>query len=353
MSLLEDFREDFLLRPLPDLWPILAPSKPPASTWRMVEPMANSEGVDALIPDEDRRIFTNHVYRGQYQLPCDATERDRLDIMHQLFKVARGKERRLLNAPFQASTGSAPGDRQRILDLGCGTGIWLLDIAEVYPEAECVGVDLHQMGPPALLTNVTLRANTDYETPWSLGERSWDLIHLQCALGSVSSWEQLYFKVIQSLKPDTGWFESVEIDLTPRCDDGSLQPGMLSQWYEYITQVYTVLSRPIVYNENTGAELEKAGFRDIRHERYLLPLNGWPLDRKDHTAGMWYNIALSAGENKTGGFGMEAISLAPLTRVFNWPVEHARQLCEDALQQASDPNVKVYNWLHVWSARAP
>ena len=297
--------------------------------------------------------ITDHCLRGQYLLPCDATERDRLDIMHKLFNVVRGRERRLLNAPFQAAMSGVPGDAPRILDLGCGTGIWLLDMAEIYPDAECLGVDLHHMGPPSVLDNVTLRGNMDYETPWSLGERSWDLIHLQCALGSVSSWEQLYQKVMRHLKPGTGWFESVEIDLTPRCDDGSLQEGMLSQWWGYISQVYSVLSRPIVYNQNTGADLERAGFIDIRHEQYLLPLNGWPLDRKDHKAGMWYNIALSAGENNTGGYGMDAISLAPLTRVYQWPVEHARQLCEDALKQASDPNVHVYNWLHVWSARAP
>jgi ubiquinone/menaquinone biosynthesis C-methylase UbiE len=299
--------------------------------------------------------LTDHLCRGQYLLPCDATERDRLDIMHQLFKVARGKERRLLNAPFQEATATTSPDNLRILDLGCGTGIWLLDMAEVYQDAECLGVDLNQMGPPVVLKNVTLRAGQDYEMPWSFGDHSWDLIHLQCALGSVSHWEQMYANILRHLKPGTGWYESVEIDMTPRCDDGSLgqRPGMLSQWYDYIYQVYNVLSRPIAYNENTGADLERAGFVDIRHERYLLPLNGWPLERKDHTAGMWYNIALSAGEDKTGGYGMEAISLAPLTRVFHWPVEHARQLCEDALKQASDPTVHAYNWLHVWSARAP
>lgn len=303
--------------------------------------------------EAERMTFTNHVSRYQYQLPCDATERDRLDIMHQLFKVARGKERRLLSAPFQANTSGAPGDSPRILDLGCGTGIWLLDMAEEYPEAECLGIDLHQMGPPALLKNVTIRASIDYEMPWSLGEQSWDLIHLQCALGSVTNWGHLYFKIIQHLKPGTGWFESVEIDLNPRCDDGSLGNGKLPSWYRYISQVYHALNRPIIYDENTGAELERAGFIDIHHEQYLLPLNGWPLDRKDHTAGMWYNIALSAGENKTGGFGIDAISLLPLTKIFSWPVEHVRQLCEDALKEASDPNIKVYNWLHVWSARAP
>ena len=45
MSLLEGFREDFSLRPIPNLWPILAPAKPPVCMWKMVEPMANLEGM--------------------------------------------------------------------------------------------------------------------------------------------------------------------------------------------------------------------------------------------------------------------------------------------------------------------
>jgi SAM-dependent methyltransferase len=273
--------------------------------------------------------------------------------MHLAFKVARGNESRLLNVPLQ--TPNSSGQDLRILDLGCGMGIWLLDIAEQYPNTEYLGVDFCAMEPPALLNNVTIRSEVDYEEFWDFDEHlhSWDFIHLQKALGSVSNWGQIYFNILLHLKPGTGWFESVEIDLTPRCDDDSLRPGMLSQWYEYINQAYDMAGRSITYNENTGTDLEQAGFTDIRHERCFLPLNGWPHDRKDHTTGMGYNIALSPSENKTGGYGMDAMSVAPLTRVLQWPVERAHQLCEDALSQASDTNVKVYNWLHVWSARAP
>jgi hypothetical protein len=38
----------------------------------------------------------------------------------------------------------------------------------------------------------------DYESHvWSLGEDSWDLIHVQQACGSVSSWPELYQKIYQ------------------------------------------------------------------------------------------------------------------------------------------------------------
>jgi methylase of polypeptide subunit release factors len=33
-------------------------------------------------------------------------------------------------------------DPQRILDVGCGTGIWAIDTADAYPGAEVIGTDL-------------------------------------------------------------------------------------------------------------------------------------------------------------------------------------------------------------------
>lgn len=35
----------------------------------------------------------------------------------------------------------------RILDLGTGTGIWAIDMADKYPDAEVIGVDLSVIQP--------------------------------------------------------------------------------------------------------------------------------------------------------------------------------------------------------------
>ena len=52
-------------------------------------------------------------------------EKDRMDIYHKIFEVARRGV--LHQAPVYAGN---PQDPPRILDLGCGTGIWAIDMAE-------------------------------------------------------------------------------------------------------------------------------------------------------------------------------------------------------------------------------
>jgi ubiquinone/menaquinone biosynthesis C-methylase UbiE len=52
-------------------------------------------------------------------------EKDRMDILHKFFLVARRDY--LHAAPV---IPCAPGERFEILDLGAGTGIWAMDMAE-------------------------------------------------------------------------------------------------------------------------------------------------------------------------------------------------------------------------------
>lgn len=70
-------------------------------------------------PQSDLNSETPALTRGNQQ-----EEKDRMDIYHKIFEVAR---RGLLHqAPFYIN----PHDPPRILDLGCGTGIWAIDMAE-------------------------------------------------------------------------------------------------------------------------------------------------------------------------------------------------------------------------------
>jgi SAM-dependent methyltransferase len=92
--------------------------------------------------NENGRMY--HGFRkGKYMFPCDEAEMDRMDIYHKFFSVARRGV--LHSTPFIPNYDRGP----RILDLGTGTGIWAIDMADRYHQinGEVVGVDLSLIQP--------------------------------------------------------------------------------------------------------------------------------------------------------------------------------------------------------------
>ncbi|PWY92013.1 S-adenosyl-L-methionine-dependent methyltransferase [Aspergillus heteromorphus CBS 117.55] len=280
---------------------------------------------------------TYHGYRkGMYMLPCDEQEQDRLDIFHKLFTVARVEES-LMYAPHPHNG--------RFLDLGCGTGIWSIDVAHKYPNAFVAGVDLAPIQPSNHPPNCQFYAPFDYESNWALGEDSWDLIHLQMGSGSVVRWPTLYKKVLAHLRPGA-WFEQVEIDFEPRCDDRSLDGLALRNWYSYLKQATRDCMRPIAHSSRlTIQELEEAGFTEIDHQMVGLPLNPWHQDNHESTVARWYNLAISES--------IETLSLAPFSRVYHWPLEKIRKIAAEVKSEAFNKEIHAYNILHIYQARKP
>ncbi|GKZ26886.1 hypothetical protein AbraIFM66951_003243 [Aspergillus brasiliensis] len=269
-------------------------------------------------------------------LPCDEEEQDRLDLFHKLFTVAR----------VSATLIDAPHPRNgRFLDVGCGTGIWAIDVAHEYPDAFVVGVDLAPIQPPNHPNNCQFYAPFDFESPWTLGENSWDFIHLQMGCGSVVGWPNLYRRILRHLQPGA-WFEQVEIDFEPRCDDCSLDGLVLDQWYQYLKQATQATMRPIAHNSrDTIKALEEAGFTQIDHQMMRLPLNAWHRDGHERKVARWYNLAFSES--------LETLSLAPFSRVFKWPLDRIRHLAAEAKSEVFNKELHAYNILHIYQARKP
>lgn len=88
-------------------------------------------------PEEHGRRY--HAYRaGIYILPNDDKELERLDIMH--FLIKKGLGDKIHRAPIQK-------DVKRIMDIGTGTGIWAIEMADMFPDAEVMGNDLSPEQP--------------------------------------------------------------------------------------------------------------------------------------------------------------------------------------------------------------
>ncbi|KFY77964.1 hypothetical protein V501_02335 [Pseudogymnoascus sp. VKM F-4519 (FW-2642)] len=292
--------------------------------------------------EENGRLY--HGYRkGIYMFPCDEEEKDRMDIFHQFFLVARGVHS---SAPYRKN------DDHRILDLGTGTGIWAIDMADAYPHAEVMGFDISLMQPQTLTRLRSIPPNLqfrrrDFEATWGgLPMDSWDLIHLRMLAGSISSYQILYANIFRHLKPDFGYIEHIEIDFTPRCDNGSLpRNAALYEWANNLMSATEQAYKPMAYNTETRSMLQNTGFVEIKEQIIKIPFNPWPHDAHERDIGRWFNLGLCQG--------LEAFTLAPMTRILNWDRGRVARLVADVKREICTKRHEVYCEMHIWTARRP
>src|SRR5436309_9768 len=130
--------------------------------------------------------------------------------------------------------------------------------------------------------------------------------------------------------------EYVDIDLTPRCDDGTLpSTSLIHKFYEYLDDATMRASKPIRYNSDIGRMLAAQGFVDIREQVFKLPLSTWPKDPHLKNVGRWYNFGLSEG--------LEAFCMGPFTRMYDWKADDVRRFVADLKKEMSIRQYHVYN----------
>lgn len=98
-----------------------------------------------------------HSYpSGTYNFPNDDREQDRLDMVHHVYY--RALNDRLFLAPIEPNG-------LRILDIGTGTGLWPIDLADLYPGATIFGNDLVRFSQRWYLQTSSLHPGTGGGVP--------------------------------------------------------------------------------------------------------------------------------------------------------------------------------------------
>ncbi|RUS18723.1 S-adenosyl-L-methionine-dependent methyltransferase [Endogone sp. FLAS-F59071] len=82
---------------------------------------------------EGFKLIGNRIFNeGKYLLPNDTEEASRLDLQHYI-----------LRAPVEDSLRTGI----KVLDVGCGSGKWVVEMAETYPNSTFVGTDIADVFP--------------------------------------------------------------------------------------------------------------------------------------------------------------------------------------------------------------
>src|SRR5258708_16918993 len=147
---------------------------------------------DTSLPENGGR---RHLPQVPYLLPKDVLETQRLDFQFYLIRsILHGNHA----SPLR-------GDLTSILDVGCGTGRWVIEMARTFPGAQVVGLDIEP--PPQSAQALSpiarfVRANLLDGLPFA--DRSFDFTHQRLLVLAIPAvhWPLLVGELVRLTRPD-------------------------------------------------------------------------------------------------------------------------------------------------------
>ncbi|KAK4197646.1 S-adenosyl-L-methionine-dependent methyltransferase [Triangularia verruculosa] len=283
--------------------------------------------------EENGRTY-HSMSAGKYFMPNDASEIERLDLQHHLFRLTFDEE--ICLCPKKDGA-------KRVLDLGTGSGIWCIDYADRHPEAEVIGVDLSPVQPDFVPPNCSFEID-DVEKDWTWS-KPFDFIISRFMTGSFADNAAIVKKVYDQLEPG-GYFEAQDMALPIGCDDGTLtEKSDLWIWMSLLGEAMEAMGRPLSAAQKWKSLMEEAGFEDVVQYIYKWPTNPWPRDPKYKRLGQWSLYDMDPV--------MDSAVLAPLTRAMGWTPEEVLLLAAKARKVLRDPKVHAYWPIYVVYGRKP
>lgn len=222
----------------------------------------------------------------EYGMPIDEKEMDRNDLQHHKYTLLLKDQ--LYIAPFPADQLLASSSR--VLDLGTGTGIWAIEMADKFPSTEVLGVDIAATQPPFVPPNCSFEIE-DVEDDWPYKPNHFDFIHGRDLMTAVRDWPRLIEQSYNHLKPG-GWIQLASTIPGALTDDDSIpaNSGYAESGRVYF-EIAEKMGAPLDCPRQWGQQMRDAGFINVQDVVYKLPMGPWPRSKRLRTVGRLEQIS--------------------------------------------------------------
>ena len=207
-----------------------------------------------------RRILTNTPY----VIPKDSDEGNRLDAQHHLFKLAAGG---LHRAPIRQP--------RSLLDVACGTGIWCREMAQQFPRARVIGIDIDAslpekaievLGPGGQFPQNFRFQVVDALKPFPFSDAEFDFVHarLISPFVPIARWQDVVSEMARVLRPG-GLIELVDHQTAPHTPSPA--------YNRFLAAVGKLCDQRGVYagvGDAFRGYLEHAGIQRIQERQFVL-----------------------------------------------------------------------------------
>ncbi|CAG8528427.1 809_t:CDS:2, partial [Ambispora leptoticha] len=179
-----------------------------------------------IVTRQHNEKISKHTFK-PFQ-PDDEVQIDRIQIAHHLYRVIWDGN---FSSPVKArlSKGGA-----KVLDIGCGPGTWICDMATDFPKSSFIGVDYVPTFPTEKPTNVQFIVG-DILEGLDFGEEEFDFINMrQMALWfSEEQYKKQVIPELTRLLKVGGWLEISESEFQAHLIGPKFKEYLVSQMAKY------------------------------------------------------------------------------------------------------------------------
>jgi SAM-dependent methyltransferase len=210
-------------------------------------------------------------------------------------------------------------------------------MADEYPGTEVIGTDISAVQPSWVPPNCIFQID-DAQLDWTFKPDYFDFVHIRYLYGGIDDWQKLYRQAFAATKPG-GWFENVEIDLETRSENPKVSEDtghIFKQWCKLFWDAGDKIGRTFKIARDGQMEklAQEAGFVDVEHTSWKVPIGGWAQDPKLKRIGLYNGMFIDQS--------LDGFAVFPIGQILGWTQEEVMVLVSKMRQAIKDPKSLPY-----------